>query len=752
MKRREFLLAGSAALLLPPPVFTQARRDTVQVATIGASVNRIDGARKVTGRAAYSYERQDAGHPLYGFILGAAIGKGRIIGIDASKAESASGVRLVMTHRSAPEQGAADETIPDKFARPWPVLSSDRVEHFGEPVAFVVASTFEQARAAAALIAVEYDEEPGAYELAAHPERTYVPKTANIGLPTDTAFGDIDRAMQEAPVTVDQVYTTPYHFSQPMEPAACVASWNGDDLTIRTSVRIVAAARAAIARTLRILPQQVHVDAAYVGGGFGSKLRIHAETILAALAARELRQPVKVAHTRRQMFSLPGHRPATIQRVRLAATREGRLAGIAHEVNMQGAARSEFVEQTATVVRSLYAAPNRLTKHRVTTLDLPIAEAVRGPGELPALLAVESAMDQLAHELGMDPIELRVRNEPDQDPEQGVPFSHRRMVECMREGAARFGWNNRPQRPATRREGRFLVGYGMAAAIRMHFQGETKAGVRMEPDGRVIVKSDMTDIGTGTYTIVAQVAADRLGVSIDRVTVLLARSDLPPSPGSGGSWGASNISVALSRACEALKAQVLGPANVADRSIDLAREVRRRFPDGIQAEGTLLGQTDDPNYKKFSQNTYGASFAEVGVDVATGEVRLRRMLGVFSAGRIVNPKTARSQLIGGMVWGVSSALHEAGHVDPRYGNYVNGDLAEYLLPVHADIPAIDAIMLDDFDDKANELGIKGVGELGVCGTGAAVANAVFNATGIRVRDFPITMDKLLPGLPPDIRT
>jgi xanthine dehydrogenase YagR molybdenum-binding subunit len=322
----------------------------------------------------------------------------------------------------------------------------------------------------------------------------------------------------------------------------------------------------------------------------------------------------------------------------------------------------------------------------------------------------------------------------------------------MREGAARFGWNNRPQRPATRREGRLLVGYGTAAAIRMHFQGETKARVRMEPDGRVIVKSDMTDIGTGTYTIVAQVAADRLGVSIDRVTVLLAWSDLPPSPGSGGSWGASNICVALSRACEALKAQVLGPANVADRSIDLAREVRRRFPDGIQAEGTLLGQTDDPNYKKFSQNTYGASFAEVGVDVATGEVRLRRMLGVFSAGRIVNPKTARSQLFGGMIWGVSSALHEAGHVDPRYGNYVNGDLAEYLLPVHADIPAIDAIMLDDFDDKANELGIKGVGELGVCGTGAAVANAVFNATGIRVRDFPITMDKLLPGLPPDIRT
>ena len=455
-----------------------------------------------------------------------------------------------MTHRNAPEQSPFDETVPNQFARPWPVLSSDRVEHFGEPVALVVAATFEQARSAAALIGVEYHEERGAYELASHPERTYVPKTANVGLPTDTAFGDIDQAMRDAPVTVDQVYTTPDHFAQPMEPPACVASWNGDDLTIRTSMQIIASARASVAQTLRIPPERVHVDAAFVGGGFGSKLRVHAETILAALAARELKHPVKVAQTRRQMFNLPGHRPTTIQRVRLAATRDGTLTGLAHEVNMQGAARSEFVEQTATVVRSLYAAPNRLTRHRVTMLDLPIAEAVRGPGELPALLAVESAMDQLAYDLGIDPIELRVRNEPDLDPELGVPFSQRRIVECMREGATRFGWKDRPQRPGSRREGRFLIGYGMAAAIRMHFQGETKVAVRMEPDGRVIVKCDMTDIGTGTYTVAAQVAAERLGVPMDQVTVLLARSDLPRTPGSGGSWGTSNTSVALYRACE----------------------------------------------------------------------------------------------------------------------------------------------------------------------------------------------------------
>jgi xanthine dehydrogenase YagR molybdenum-binding subunit len=408
MRRRDFLLAGSAALCLPVPAFGQ-RKTQVGVAMIGSGINRIDGARKVTGRATYSHERQDAGQPLYGVIHGATIGKGRIKRIDTTGAERAPGVRLVMTYRNAPEQSPLNDSIPNQFARPWPVLSSDRVAHFGEPVAFVVAMTFEQARSAVALVAVDYDEEPGAYELAAHPKRTYIPKTANVGLPTDTTFGDIDEAMRAAPATVDHVYTTSDHSAQPMEPPACVASWNGDHLTIRASVQIIAAARASVAQTLRIAPEHVHVDAAFVGGGFGSKLRIHAETILAALAARELKHPVKVAQTRRQMFSLPGHRPATIQRVRLAATDDGTLTGLAHEVTMQGAARSEFVEQTA---RSLYAAPNRLTRHRVTTLDLPIAEAVRGPGELPALLAVESAMDELAHKLDMDPIDLRVRNEP----------------------------------------------------------------------------------------------------------------------------------------------------------------------------------------------------------------------------------------------------------------------------------------------------------------------------------------------------
>jgi len=713
---------------------------------IGQSISRLDGPLKVTGAAAYSYERPEAGRPAYGFILGATIAKGRIRHIDASRAELAAGVLLVMTYRNAPAQEPFDLRVP-AFARSRPMLTNHRIEYFGAPVALVVAASFEQARAAAALVEVDYAAEPGAYELVGHQAQAYAPPTANVGLPTDTASGDLDRAIAEAPVTVDAAYTTPAHFSQPMEPHACLAVWNGDELTAYFTTQTVSASRAAFARTLRLPEGKVHVDAAFVGGGFGSKLYMHPEAIFAALAARELRRPVKVALTRRQMFTMVGHRPETIQRVRLAATRDGRLTGIGHEVNMQSAAREPFVEQTATVTRSLYAALNRRTRHRVTDLDLMNGEAVRGPGELPGLLAVESAMDELAHRLGMDPVALRLVNDTATDPELAVPLTGRRLADCLREGARRFGWDGRPKRPASRRDGRTLIGYGMASAIRMHFQGATEVSVRMGGGGRVTVLSDMTDIGTGTYTILAQVAAEALDVPITRVTVTLARSDLPRSPGSGGSWGAANTSVALHRACEALKRKVAEAEKSNTGTVDLAAEISRHFPEGVEASGKMVGMADDPNYRDYSQNTYGASFAEVGVDAATGEVRLRRMLGVFASGRIINPKTARSQLIGGMIWGISSALHEAAYVDPRSGNYVNGDMAEYVVPVHADVPAIEAMMLDDFDEKANPLGIKGVGELGVCGTGAAVANAVFNATGVRVRDFPITMEKLLPGLP-----
>jgi xanthine dehydrogenase YagR molybdenum-binding subunit len=690
---------------------------------------------KVCGQATYAYEHWDAGQPLYGFIVGATIGKGRITNIDVSQAEHSPGVRLVLTYQNAPAQGTPDLSLWVYPARAYPVLSGPDIHHYGEPVALVVATTLEQAGAAASLVEVQYDREPGHYDFTARQGQAYSPTKVKGRWDTDTALGDFDSALATATVTVDRCYTTPFEFSQPMEPQACLVVPRGDDLTVYVSIQTINNARTSIASTLRIDPEQIHLVSPYVGGGFGSKLAIHAETILAVFAARTLHQPVKVAMTRQQIFHLTGLRPTSSQRVRLGAGRDGRLVAIGHEANMHTKPGEEFAEQSAITTRSLYAAPNRLTRHRLTPLDLPRGEDVRAPGEAPGLLAVESAMDELAHALRMDPVELRIRNEPARDPERGVPFSDRRLVECMREGARRFGWGRRPAQPASVRDDRWLVGYGMAAAIRMHFQGPTKARVRVGPDGIAVVQTDMTDIGTGTYTILTQVAAEELGLPLDRVRVELGRSEFPTSAGSGGSWGAANSSTAVHRACQALRAKL--------------RSAGGRVPqEGLEAEGETVGMTDEPNYKAYSIHTYGAHFAEVGVDADTAEIRLRRMLGVFAAGRILNAKTARSQLIGGMIWGVSAALHEEGVVDTRSGAFVNRDLAEYLVPVHADIPEIDAVVLDGFDDKANILGVKGVGELGICGAGAAVANAVFNATGVRVRDFPITLDKVLPGLPP----
>jgi xanthine dehydrogenase YagR molybdenum-binding subunit len=705
---------------------------------IGQPINRVDGPLKVAGRAPYAYEHwdelRDVGEPLYGFIAGATIGKGRIAKIDTARAERSPGVRLVMTHLNAPGQGAPDTSIPSPHSRAKPMLNRPDIDHYGEPVALVVATTFEQARAAANLVDVEYAVEPGRFDFAARQGEAYAPKVVNGGFPTDTAVGDFDAGFDGAAVKVDQTYTTPYYFSQPMEPNACLAVPHGDDLTIYLGAQMLGEARTSLASTLRIDPEKLHLVAPYVGGGFGSKLSVHAETILAALAARQLGEPVKVALTRQQIFHMVGVRPTSSQRVRLGAGRDGRLVALAHEVTMHTNPHAEYAEQSAFTARGLYAAPNRLTRHRLTPLDLLGGEDVRAPGEAPGLLAVESAMDELAYALGMDPIELRIMNEPKLHPEQGIPFSDRHLVECMREGARRFGWERRPAKPASLRDGRWLVGYGMAAAIRSQFQLRTKAKVRMGPDGIAVVLTDMTDIGTGTYTILTQVAADGLELPMDRVRVELGRSDLPPGAGSGGSWGAPNSSVAVHRACEALREKLRTAGG-------------RVPPEGLEAEGEIADMSEDANYQNYSINTYGAHFAEVGVDADTGETRLRRVLGVFAPGRVLNAKTARSQLIGGMTFSLSYGLFEEAVVDTRSGAFVHRDLAEYQVPVHADIPEIDAVLLDGFDDKANVLGVKGLAELGTCGAGAAVANAVFNATGVRVRDFPITLDKVLPGLP-----
>ena len=701
---------------------------------IGDGINRTDGPLKVTGGAVYSHEREDAGAALHGYILGARIAKGRIVRIETAAAERSPGVVLVMTHRTAPEQSAY-QPKPDLMGA-HPQLQGDGIHSYGVPVALVVAESFEQARAAARLIELDYETEPHGYDLAEAARTTE--------WDGESRFGDLDAAIAAAPARVDATYSTPYHFSQPMELNACIADWRDGHMHVYLTAQILSQLADGLAETLMLPRDAITVDSAFIGGGFGSKIGLHAEAVLACLASRMLGRPVKVQMTRRQIFSLVGHRPASISRVRLAANQDGRLTALGHDAFAQTSISDDWKEGVANVARSLYAAPNRLTRNAYPSIDAGAAEPVRGPGEVAGLLVFESAMDELAQQLGMDPVELRLRNDTMIDPEKTVPLSGRRLAECLREGARRFGWDQRPLTPASRRDGRWLIGYGVASSIRGHFQQEAEAKVRLEPEGRVIVQSDMTDPGTGTYTIVAQVAAEALGVTVDQVKVELARTDFPRGWGSGGSWGAGNTTVATDRACQKLKEAIGAVAGHGYN--DIFAEVRRHFPQGLEATGKTSASRDDPNYQSHSQFTYGATFAEVGVDADTAEVRLRRMLGIFSAGRILNHKTARSQLIGGMIWGVSAALHEGAYVDPRYGSWVNADLAEYLMPTHADIPDIEAVMLDDFDGHANHLGVKGIGELGSGGTGACVANAVYNATGVRVRDFPITIDKLLPGL------
>lgn len=725
---------------------------------IGQPISRVDGPVKVTGRATYAYEYWQDEAPLYGVIVTATIGRGRIQEIDVSHAQRSPGVRAVVTHQNTPAQGARDESSPAPYWRARPTLASPHIGHYGEPVALVVAATLEQAQAAANLVRMAYAAEPGHFDFMANAERAYAPKQLTFGLPTDSAVGNFDAGYDSAPVKIDRQYNTPYCFSQPMEPNACLAVPRGEDLVLYVSTQIVDAARSSVASTLKIDPQRIQVVSPYVGGGFGSKLSVHSETILAAIAARRLNRPVKVALTRRQIFHDVGVRPTSIQRIRLGAERHGGLVAVAHDATMHTNPQEEFVETSALATRSFYAAPNRLTRHRLVPLDMLRGEDVRAPGEASGLLAFESAMDELAHALNMDPIELRIRNEPAVDPERNVPYSERRVVECLREGARRFKWERRQQQPGTVRDGRWLVGFGVAAAIRVHPQGPAKARVRLAPDSTCIVLSDMTDIGTGTYTVLAQVAAERLGLPVDQVRVELGRSDLPASWGSGGSWGASSSAVAVYRACEALREKLQAtaqadphsPLYASGNTATLSDLLVRNHPHGLEAEGDSTPMWADPNFGNYSIHTYGAHFAEVGVDADTGEIRLRQMLGVFSPGRVLNAKTARSQLIGGMTFGVGMALLEEAVVDPRSGAFVNCDLAGYLVPVHADIPVIDAVILDGFDDKANVLGVKGLGELGICGAGAAVGNAVFNATGVRVRDFPITLDKLLPALPQQV--
>jgi xanthine dehydrogenase YagR molybdenum-binding subunit len=713
---------------------------------VGKPIDRVDGRLKVTGGARYAYEIQQK-NVLYGFVVEASIGKGTIRSIDTRAAEMAPGVVLILTHRNAPAQGAGNHR------EAHPVLTGPQVTRYGQPVAFVVAESFEQARAAAYLVDVKYDRSGGKYALRAHLNEARVPKP-NDAPPADSAVGNFADAFDNAPVRIDVTYTTPLQSHAMMEPHATLAMWDGDKLLLHTANQMLNQGQQAIATTLKIPVENVRLISPFIGGGFGGKLWVGADAILAAIAARRLKRPVKTTLTRQQIFHVTTHRSDTIQRLRLATDRDGRILAIGHDVFSGNLPGEQTYEGAALQTRTLYAGPNRLTRHRLAPLDIPVASSMRAPGESVGLMALECAMDELAEKLDLDPIELRVRNEPSEDPEKHIPYSSRHLIACMQEGGRRFGWEKRNAKPGQIRDGRWLVGMGMAAATRGNPLRFSRANVRLYPNGDARVRMAMTDIGTGTYTILAQIAAEMLGLPTERIRVELGDTDFPQAAGSGGSWGAGSSGSALFEACNALREKLARTAGMDAATARFANgniasgEQSRKLTDlvgaGMEADGEIQ---PGRNNRDFSQQSYGAHFAEVGIDEDTGEVRLRRMLGVFTAGRVLNAKTARSQAIGGMVFGVGAALHEEMTLDPRFGYFVNHDLAEYHVPVHADIPAIDAIFLAELDDKSNPLKSKGIGELGICGAGASIANAVYNACGTRIRDYPITLDKLLSKLP-----
>ena len=723
---------------------------------MGKPVNRTDGPLKVSGKAPYAYEvmeGQQQPRAAYGAVLEATIAKGRIASMDTALADAAPGVLLVMTHKNAPKQAAyGPMDVKDRFARSKPQLSNTEIRHYGEPVAFVVANTFEQARAAAQLIRVSYVAAPGEYSLKAGKNKAVIPKGDE---PPDSDVGNFDAAFASGAVKVDAVYTTPVQVHAQMEPHSAMAYWDGGNVVIHCSAQLLESAQNCVAATLQIPPAKVRVVSRFIGGGFGGKLPIYGDVILVAMASRVLGRPVKTALTRQQMFHITTHRSDTLQRLQLAAGADGVITALGHEAWSHSARFDDFYEPTAIATRSMYAAANRKTRHRSAPLDLPVADSTRAPGEAVGMLGLECAMDELAHALNIDPIALRLRNEPAVDPEKNIPYSTRQLVQCMQEGSKRFGWSQRQQRPGQTREGRWLVGMGMAAAIRGNLLQPAKCEVRLDGKGMLFVRMSMTDIGTGSYTVFTQVAAEMMGLPVEKVAMELGDSDFPETPGSGGSFGAASAGSAVFEACQLLRTKLAKSAGIDAQ----AAVFKNGFVSGggkrsslatlagtlgMRAEGSIEPGDMD---KKYSQQGYGAHFAEVAVDMDSGEVRVRRMLGVFAAGRILNMKMATSQALGGMIWGVGSALHEDAVIDERFGYFANHDLAEYHVPAHADIPNIEAVFLPEIDDKANPLKIKGVGELGISGAGAAVANAVFNATGVRIRDFPLTLDKVIAQLP-----
>ncbi len=708
-------------------------------AFIGQPISRVDGRQKVTGGATYAAEFNLPGQ-VHGVIVRSTVAKGRIASIEPAAAERAPGVLAVLTHRNAPRlayrehKAAVDPDIGERLH----VLQDDQLSHQGQPIALVVAETLEQANHAAMLVRVTYA--PAAAITDVNRVEPVLPTRQKTdqgeSRPSETRRGNPDGALAGAEIKIDQTYVIPRENHNPIEMHATIAAWEGDRLTLWDKTQWVNNTAAEIAAVFGLPEGNIRVISPFVGGAFGSALRTWPHVTLAALGARVVRRPVKVMLSRREMYYGVGYRPHTVQRVALSAARDGRLAAVQHDGYQETSTYEEFAEALLNPTRFLHSCPNVYTRHRLARMNVSTPTYMRAPGEVSGIYALESAMDELAVALNIDPVELRLRNEPDQDEFKKLPFSSRATRECYRVAAERFGWSRRSAQPRSMRDGRWLIGWGMATATYPMNYAPASALARLLPNGTAEVSSATSDIGPGTWTSMTQVAAETLGLPVERVRFTLGDTRLPRAPQQGGSFTMASVGSAVQAACRQAREGALARAGVDDLT-----EALRRLGQPIEAS---VDSTPDDASQRFSMHAFGAVFVEVAVDPDLGETRVRRIVGAYGAGRIVNPKLARSQSIGGMIWGIGMALMEHAVVDPRNGRVPNANFAEYAVPVHADTPPVmDVVFVEEHDPHVNPLGVKGVGEIAMVGVAPAIANAIFHATGKRIRELPITPDKLL---------
>lgn len=689
--------------------------------SVGVSRTRVEGRAKVTGAARYAGD-VPFDNLRHGWVVLSTIPHGRIRSIDIASALAMPGEVAVLYHGNAPRLNpGVGWPTPDHTLQ---ILQDDRVPHAGWPVALVVADSVERARAAAEALVVTYDEEP--YDVTFSAGHSGLQAPERSGPPLEALKGDVDEEFRASAIVVDQMYTTPKEHHVAIEPHAATAQWVDGRLEVVDSNQGSFIAARILAELFFLDLESVRVRAEHVGGGFGGKALLGPQAVLAAMAATVFDRPVRVVLSRRQVFMSTDYRSPTAQRIRLGADHHGRLRCIDHQSASQTSTVMEFVEPSGILTRVLYAADALRVTHRVVRLNVPTPRRMRAPGEASGSFALESAMDELAQKCGLDPVELRMRNEPAVAPASGRPFTSRNMLACYREGSRRFGWQERDPRPGTRRDGRWLLGTGMAAGT---YPGDTAAATATataEADGTFTVRIAAADIGQGARTALTQIAVDALNVPADHVRVLIADSDFGPAILAGHSWGTASWGLAVTEVASALHERLA--------------HVGKIPPEGITATSDTTATVEAMGHPE--RHAFGAQFAEVAVDVTTGEVRVRRMLGVFAIGRVVNPLTVRSQLVGGMTMGLSMALHEEAVLDPAFGTHVNADLAGYHIAAHADIPPIEVGWVDD-PDLHNPTGIKGAGEIGIVGTAAAIANAVWHATGVRHRNLPIRPDRVL---------